>query len=89
MQHELIVLPDAAAVSKAAAAYVAKAARAAVAERGVFSMAVSGGRSPWAMFADLAELEMPWESVELYQVRALVESGVIAWRPAAQPHASA
>ena len=33
MQHELIVLPDAAAVSKAAAAYVAKAARAAVAER--------------------------------------------------------
>ena len=68
MQHELIVLPDAAAVSKAAAEHVAKAARDAVAERGVFSMAVSGGRSPWAMFADLAELDMPWESVELYQV---------------------
>ncbi len=68
MQHELIVLPDAAAVSKAAAARVAEAARAAVAERGVFSLAVSGGRSPWAMFADLADLAVPWESIELYQV---------------------
>lgn len=68
MQHELIVLPDAAAVSKAAAVRVAEAARAAVAERGVFSLAVSGGRSPWAMFADLTELDMPWESVEIYQV---------------------
>ncbi len=68
MQHELIVLPDAAAVSKAAAARVAEAARAAVAERGVFSLAVSGGRSPWAMFGDLADLVVPWESIELYQV---------------------
>ena len=68
MQHELIVLPDAAAVAHAAAERVAEEARAAVAARGVFSLAVSGGRSPWAMFADLAELTMPWESVELYQV---------------------
>ncbi|MGI9116210.1 MAG: 6-phosphogluconolactonase [Gaiellales bacterium] len=68
MQHELVVLPDAAAVSKAAAERVATAARDAVAARGVFSLAVSGGRSPWAMFADLAELDMPWEAVEIYQV---------------------
>lgn len=68
MQHELIVLPDAAAVSKAAAEHVAAAARDAVAARGAFSLAVSGGRSPWAMFADLADLDMPWESVEIYQV---------------------
>ncbi len=68
MQHELIVLPDAAAVSKAAADHVAATAQAAVTARGAFSLAVSGGRSPWAMFGDLAELDMPWESVEIYQV---------------------
>lgn len=68
MEHELVVLPDADAVSRRAAEHVAQAARAAVAERGVFSLAVSGGRSPWAMFADLAGLDVPWESVEIYQV---------------------
>jgi 6-phosphogluconolactonase len=68
MHHELIVLPDADAVASAAAERVAEAARDAVAARGVFSLAVSGGRSPWAMFADLGGLEMPWEAVEIYQV---------------------
>jgi len=68
MRHELVVLDDAAAVARAAAERVAEAARAAVAERGVFSLAVSGGRSPWAMFGDLAVLDVPWESVEIYQV---------------------
>ena len=68
MHHELVVLPDAAAVSKAAAERVAAVARDAVAARGAFSLAVSGGRSPWAMFADLADLDVPWDSVEIYQV---------------------
>lgn len=68
MRHELVVLEDAAAVAHAAAERVAEAARTAVAERGVFSLAVSGGRSPWAMFGDLAGLDLPWESVEIYQV---------------------
>ena len=68
MRHELVVLDDADAVARAAAERVAATARLAVDERGVFSLAVSGGRSPWAMFAELADLGMPWESVELYQV---------------------
>lgn len=68
MRHELVVLPDAAAVARAAAERVAAAAGAAVGERGAFSLAVSGGRSPWAMFADLAHLDVPWEAVEIYQV---------------------
>jgi 6-phosphogluconolactonase len=61
------VLPDAAAVAKRAAAYVAERARAAVAEHGRFTFAVSGGRTPWAMFAHLAE-DMPWDSTAIYQV---------------------
>jgi 6-phosphogluconolactonase len=68
MRHELVVLPDADAVAHAAAEHVARAAAEAVAARGAFSLAVSGGRSPWAMFADLAHLDVPWESVEIYQV---------------------
>jgi 6-phosphogluconolactonase len=34
-----------------------------------FSLALSGGRSPWAMVAVLGDLErMPWSRTELYQV---------------------
>ncbi len=62
------VLPDAAAVARRAAAYVAEHARAAVAEHGSFTFAVSGGRAPWAMFADLASEAMPWEQTAIYQV---------------------
>lgn len=68
MQHELRVSPDAAAVAIAAAGYVAEHARAAVAARGRFTFAVSGGHTPWAMFAELASKDMPWEQTEIYQV---------------------
>ncbi len=47
---------------------IAKAAREAVADRGVFTLAISGGRSPWRMYAGLADLEMPWAQTELFQV---------------------
>ena len=62
------VLADAAAVDKRGAAFVAERARAAVAERGRFTFAVSGGRTPWAMFAHLASEDMPWDATAIYQV---------------------
>ena len=68
MQHELDILPDPDAVASQAAAYVAEAARSAVAARGTFTFAVSGGRTPWAMFAELATADVPWEQVQLFQV---------------------
>lgn len=68
MAHELIVLPDAAAAAHAAAERIATEAARAVTDRGVFSLAFSGGRSPWVMFEDLAGMDLPWESVELFQV---------------------
>ena len=61
------VLVNADAVAERAAAYVAERAQVAVAEHGRFSFAVSGGRTPWAMFALLSG-QMPWEHVTLYQV---------------------
>jgi 6-phosphogluconolactonase len=59
---------DPAAVARRAAGLVAERARAAVADHGEFSFAVSGGRSPWAMFAELADEDMPWAHSVFYQV---------------------
>ena len=61
------VLPDGEAVAERGAEIVAAAAAAAVAERGRFTFAVSGGRTPWAMFAYLYG-RMPWEKVTIFQV---------------------
>jgi 6-phosphogluconolactonase len=68
VQHELKVAPDPAAVAAQAATYVAGLARAAVEDHGRFTFAVSGGHTPWAMFAELAKEDMPWADVELFQV---------------------
>jgi 6-phosphogluconolactonase len=68
VEHELEVSPDAAAVAKRAAALVAELARTAVTRRGRFTFAVSGGKTPWAMFAELASEDMPWAGTELFQV---------------------
>ena len=68
MHHELEALPDPAAVAAAGAAFVAERARAAVAATGSFHFAVSGGHTPWAMFAELASEAVPWDAVVIYQV---------------------
>jgi 6-phosphogluconolactonase len=68
VQHALEVAPDARSVAVKAATYVAQLARTAVAARGRFTFAVSGGHTPWAMFAELAAEDMPWAQTELYQV---------------------
>jgi 6-phosphogluconolactonase len=68
VHSDLEVLADPPAVARAAAAYVADRARAAVAGHGTFHFAVSGGHTPWAMFAELAAEDVPWDHVVLYQV---------------------
>jgi 6-phosphogluconolactonase len=66
---ELEVAGDEKAASRRAAELIAAAGEEAAAERGSFSFAMSGGRSPWAMLAILGELEaMPWDRTELFQV---------------------
>jgi 6-phosphogluconolactonase len=68
VEHKLEVSPDAAAVARRAAVYVAELARRAVSEHGRFTFAVSGGRTPWAMFGELGSEDMPWAATELFQV---------------------
>jgi 6-phosphogluconolactonase len=62
------VLADADAVARAAAKIIAADARAAVIARGRFIMAVSGGRTPWQMLRALADEEVPWPDVNVFQV---------------------
>jgi 6-phosphogluconolactonase len=68
MEHTLITEPDAAALAVKAAGFVADRIRSAVAANGTFTCAVSGGQTPWLMLTELAEHDLPWSSVEIYQV---------------------
>jgi 6-phosphogluconolactonase len=64
----LEVLPGEDAVARRAADIVAASAREAIEARGRFTFAVSGGRTPWAMFRDLAHEDVPWGKVGIWQV---------------------
>jgi 6-phosphogluconolactonase len=65
---EIEILPDASAVAERGAEYVVEQARAAVEDRRLFTFAVSGGRTPSAMFVNLAGEDMPWADTAIYQV---------------------
>jgi 6-phosphogluconolactonase len=68
MATELEVFADAGEVADAAASRLARWTSEVVAARGRCSVAVSGGRTPWAMFAALARLDLPWEQTVFFQV---------------------
>ena len=68
MDHDLVVLPDPGTMAAEAASRVAAAVCAAAAGGRRFDFAVSGGHTPWAMFADLTGRDVPWEAVRIFQV---------------------
>jgi len=68
MTIQVEVCPDVDAVAERASQFVAGRANAAVSDHGRFTFAVSGGHSPWAMFAALAAKDMPWDRVSIFQV---------------------
>ena len=75
MPIELEVFDDDRGAARRAAELIAAAGAEAKAERNIFSLAMSGGRSPWAMLAILGELdEMPWGETELFQVDERIAS---------------
>jgi 6-phosphogluconolactonase len=66
---DLEVVADEKAAARRAAELIAVAGAEAAADHGFFSLAMSGGRTPWAMLAILGEQEaMPWGETELFQV---------------------
>ena len=64
----VLIFPDADSAAKKGAAIIAEDARAAVAARGRFIMAVSGGKSPWVMLRELANEDVPWANVHVFQI---------------------
>ncbi len=65
----VVVLEDAEAVARRAAGFICERVRAGVEERGTFSLALSGGRTPARMLEFLqGELDVPWDCVDVYQV---------------------
>jgi len=65
---ELKILDDSEAVARRAANTIAADARAAIAARGRFALALSGGHTPWMMLRELAQEDVPWAGVHIYQV---------------------
>jgi 6-phosphogluconolactonase len=70
MLPEIQVLPDSAALARAAAERVSKIAHAAVAEKGYFSLVLAGGSTPKGLYRALAEPafheRIPWAKTQLY-----------------------
>ncbi len=62
------VVADAEAAARRGAELIASEAAAAIADRGRFTLAVSGGRGPWRMFELLAEHELDWNEIAIFQV---------------------
>jgi 6-phosphogluconolactonase len=65
---EIQVLGDPTAVAAEAAKVIAREGRGAVAARGRFTLAVSGGQTPWQMLRALAGEDVPWSRVYITQV---------------------
>jgi 6-phosphogluconolactonase len=62
------VFADADSTARAAAKLIAHDVRTVAAERGRYTMAVSGGRTPWLMLRALADEDVPWERLYIVQV---------------------
>ncbi|MBV6509060.1 MAG: 6-phosphogluconolactonase [Acidimicrobiales bacterium] len=65
---DLIIEDGAAAAASRCAELLAELARQAIEARGMFTVAVSGGRTPWTMLEQYATADIPWERVQLFQV---------------------
>jgi 6-phosphogluconolactonase len=65
---KLEVLEDAEAVARRGAELIGEAARDSVEASGSFAMAASGGHTPWAMYGQLEDQNVPWSKTELFQV---------------------
>ena len=66
MRFEVFDDPD--SVARAAAVTIAADARAAIAASNRFTLAVSGGHTPWIMLRALAGEDISWAGVHLFQV---------------------
>ena len=62
------IFPSADQVAEKAAAYLEQLIRETLTQKKTFSMAISGGRTPWEMLKTLSKASLPWQRVNLFQV---------------------
>ena len=65
---DIRILDDAPAVAREAARFLVDAGDRAIAARGRFSLALSGGSTPWQMLGHLEAGDLQWERVDIFQV---------------------
>ncbi len=65
---EIRTYQSATEVAKEAALYITDRIRENISRKGFFTMAISGGRTPWEMIKELSKEDLPWEKVFLFQV---------------------
>ncbi|MGH8249467.1 MAG: 6-phosphogluconolactonase [Steroidobacteraceae bacterium] len=65
---ERVQSDDVAVTERAAAEFIAARLTQAARERGLATLAISGGSTPWGMLSRLAALRLPWNSVHILQV---------------------
>src|SRR5512135_1785258 len=61
-----VIVPDAAAVAQAGVERFVAVARSAIAAKGIFTVALSGGSTPKAMFAQLVNQPVDWVHVQVF-----------------------
>ena len=66
MKTELFSTAD--QVAAGAAAYLENQIREALVHQPSYSLAISGGRTPWEMLKILSKADLPWQRVNLFQV---------------------
>lgn len=64
---KLLILPDAKTVAQKAAEMIAESAEERIRLHGIFLLAVSGGSTPWKMLRQLADINLSWDKIELFQ----------------------
>ena len=62
------IFPQADQVAARAAAYLEQVIREALTHQKSFSLAISGGRTPWEMLKLLSRADLPWQQINLFQV---------------------
>lgn len=65
---QINVYSSAEEVAHEAAKWISSLAKRKIESKGSFSFALSGGRTPWEMLAKLAQENLPWEKINLFQV---------------------
>jgi 6-phosphogluconolactonase len=66
MQRIVEILPDKAALVDRAQDLILKKLASAIAERGQFTIALSGGSTPKPLFESLAKQDLPWDKIHIF-----------------------